>query len=186
MTLRGPINYTAISLHIQLPPPQHERRRDTNPWLRLSFGLASNTFKREEKHQSWGHLTADSQTSSIFTAMLFGFQSKKPQHFKMFNAVVRLKINSRDIGKPFSIRFLLSQGPEQSVLSFFSPPVFGRSKMATHFEEQLARFHTSHPSLAESQLSHKRSFLLTHCLRAWFLLLKYKMSFFLMAWFLHG
>lgn len=27
---------------------------------------------------------------------------------------------------------------------------------------------------------------LTHCLRAWFLLLKYKMSFFLMAWFLGG
>lgn len=32
----------------------------------------------------------------------------------------------------------------------------------------------------------RRSALLTHCLRAWFLLLKYRMSFFLIAWFLRA
>lgn len=51
--------------------------------------------------------------------------------------------------------------------------------MATHFKEQLAQFQFSHQSLQKML-----SFPLTHCLRAWFLLLKYKMSFFLIAWFL--
>lgn len=59
--------------------------------------------------------------------------------------------------------------------------------MATHFKEQLAHFHTSHPSRAKASRESKMwSSILTHCLRAWFLLLKYKMSFFLIAWFLRG
>lgn len=61
------------------------------------------------------------------------------------------------------------------------------SKMATHFKEQLAHFHTSHLSRAKASRESKMwSSILTHCLRAWFLLLKYKMSFFLIAWFLRG
>lgn len=64
---------------------------------------------------------------------------------------------------------------------------FCMPKMATHFKEQLAHFHTSHPSRAKASRESKMwSSILTHCLRAWFLLLKYKMSFFLIAWFLRG
>lgn len=67
-------------------------------------------------------------------------------------------------------------------LFFFCMP-----KMATHFKEQLAHFHTSHLSRAKASRESKMwSSILTHCLRAWFLLLKYKMSFFLIAWFLRG
>lgn len=60
-----------------------------------------------------------------------------------------------------------------------------KPKMATHSRSSWPIFtlvicHGLHPSRDTETLSSR----LTHCLRAWFLLLKYKMSFFLIAWFL--
>lgn len=40
--------------------------------------------------------------------------------------------------------------------------LFGLPKMATHFKEQLAQFHTSHPSWAESQQRVKNVAFSTH------------------------
>lgn len=57
--------------------------------------------------------------------------------------------------------------------------------MATYFKEQLAHFTpVIYHGLIPSRESKTVGSGLTHCLRAWFLLLKYRMSFFLIAWFL--
>lgn len=62
--------------------------------------------------------------------------------------------------------------------------------MATDFKWQLALSHTSPQTRTalwqeqKNKLKKMQRSQLTHCLRAWFLLLKYRISFFLIAWFL--